>query len=194
MGQGQLRGTGRGGYDRGMGPTAESEDWSERQRRSYQAGNQEATDNLNFAKIKHRRLRKNKAARTNTNFDTYDNLRPSSEAFLAAESSSDYDKYGVEMQGQMDYPVSDRNSKSRFQQFDEPHPEEHKPDEHKPEQTHQMLDEVKKLEEEIRKLEQTERAAAAGKPPNPNTTIRANISFPLKWKQYRNLSDGNHHI
>ncbi|GAU96174.1 LOW QUALITY PROTEIN: hypothetical protein RvY_07659 [Ramazzottius varieornatus] len=125
----------------------------------------------------------------NTNFDTYNDLRPSSEVFDGRKSSSDYDKYGVEMQGQMDYPVSERKSKSRFQQFDEPHPEEHKPDEHKPEQTHQMLDEVKKLEDEIRKLEQAERASAAAKPPSTNTTIKANISFPLKWKQYRNLSE-----
>ena len=140
---------------------------------------------MNYAKVKHRRLRKNKAAKISTNFDVLGDRRSNVDAFRSQVPPSDYGKYDTYgHQNEMDYPVESKNSE-RSQQFDEPHPEEHKP-----EQTHQMLDEVKKLEEEIRKLEQAELASAVNKPPNPNATIRANISFPLKWKQYKNLTDG----
>ncbi|OWA53872.1 hypothetical protein BV898_18291 [Hypsibius exemplaris] len=80
-------------------------------------------------------------------------------------------------------PLSEETNGNK--EFDDPPPA----DTHDQAQHGAIADEVHKLEAEIKKLESQKDGAGGSTTEDPTATVKTNLTFNLKWKQYKNLTD-----
>lgn len=108
----------------------------------------------------------------------------SSDIVAVDQDDVDYESGGGEPSWESPVSGGAADQQQRIQEFDEP-PEALEPP--GAEQQEGIVNEVHRLEKEIKKLE-LERGGATTE--DPNATVKANLTYLMKYKQYRNLTDG----